>query len=360
MENMAKKIWTGIGVIILCVIVLASLSQFYYWDTVDEGEIGVVFRQGKIEQIVGPGMYFDTGFWINLEKVYVGATPFQVYDPEVVTNDSQRIGITVAGDAFRYGLGHADFIKEHWGDFSVFFRDDIALEQRLHEIGQQAMKSCVGEKTFDEAVIGQERDVLSSCIQEEMQMRAEAFGINIRNVTVPNVEINEDVQAAMDAIVQERLRTTQAQQLQLRIEAEAEAERSRQVNEIRTQQALEQERSRQQAQLADLEQERLEKEQAVILQQSENDLLQAQKQQEVAEAQREVALLQAQIDNAERAYLANLYGGNPTFASLQLAEINAKALSGVEKFFFIPEGTVPSMVLGEAIPVTPISPRPPD
>ena len=57
------------------------------------------------------------------------------------------------------------------------------------------MKVCVGDRIFDEAVIGTARDELRACIDDEVNKLAANFGLRVENVAVPDVLLSPDVQA---------------------------------------------------------------------------------------------------------------------------------------------------------------------
>src|SRR6266545_3164432 len=100
----------------------------------------------------------------------------------------------------------ASIVRSFWY-FEVIYNDDASLQQRMTAFTLQAMKVCVGDKKFDEAVIGSGRDALRSCIDDELSGLAQPLGLEVRNVAVPQVTISLAVQTALDAIVQSRLLT---------------------------------------------------------------------------------------------------------------------------------------------------------
>ncbi len=46
---------------------------------------------------------------------------------------------------------------------------------------------CVGDLQFSEAVVGSARDVLRECIDSELDKLAKGYGLEVRNVVVPNI-----------------------------------------------------------------------------------------------------------------------------------------------------------------------------
>ena len=357
-----------IGLIILAVVIIAALLSFagqffYFLESVEEQEIGIQFRNNRIHEVVGSGVYSDVGLFVSLETISAQAIPFTVRDEEIITRDKQRIGLVVSGDIFRPNLAQADLIRANWSRYRGLYRDDILASTRVQDLARQSMKVCVGDRTFDNNIIGTSRDELRSCIDEELNGLVAAIGLRVENLVVPEVILSPAVQTALDAIVQSRLETEKAAQDELKAEAEAAAEQARQEGEIRVEQSRIQEQTRQQITLAQLEQERLQaqlvvieatqanalaeiaKDQAVLLATKENERLQADEDLRISTILAEVALVQARADTALQEALALIYEQNPEYVQLLLVQANASALNDTDKIIFTPEGTIPTLVL---------------
>jgi len=219
-----------VGVLLLIVfLVLVSFSSrfFYLFKVVEQNEVGVQFRSGMIHHIVGPGVYSDAGLFVNLKTVSSQAVPFSVRDEEIITSDKQRIGLVVSGDVFRPNLSQQDVLLQNWAQYSNIYLDDELLKTRISDLTRQAMKVCVGERTFDDSIIGTARDELRTCVDDELSVLADNYGLGIQNVTIPEVVLSTEVQTSLDAIVQSRLATEKAAQDKLKVEAEALAEQSK-------------------------------------------------------------------------------------------------------------------------------------
>jgi len=352
-----------LGVIFVILIVIFSFSSnfFYFLERVDEEEIGVQFQGGRITDVVGPGIYSDTGLFVELKRVPIRAIDFVVTDEELITKDKQRIGLIVTGDVFR--PTNKETIQNLWGAYNDLYLDDTSLRDRIQRRAQQAMKVCVGDRNFDDAVIGTARDELRGCIDAEVNKLAENFGLKVENVAVPEVILSSEVQAGLDAIVRSRLETEQAQQDERRALAQALAEQARQEGEIRIEQSRIQEESRQQRTLAELEETkikaqravieaeranelaRVEAQRAIITAEKDNELLAAERDLEIETARALAASERAQAEVAIQAALAELYLSNPRYLQLQIALANADALEPTDKVIFTPEGTTPTIVL---------------
>lgn len=336
---------TVVGVIVIAVLAALGSRFVYLFAKVNQDEVGVRFRSGQIYDIVGPGVYSDFGLYVEIKRVASKALPFSVEDPEIITSDKQRIGLVVSGDIFRPNVSQKDIILANWAQYSDIYLDDTLAISRVEALARQAMKVCVGERKFDDAIIGSARDELRTCIDDELSLMASNYGLEIQNVTVPNVELSPEVQAALDSIVQSRLATEKAAQDRLKAEAEAAAEQAKQEGEIRVAQSRIQEQARQETILAQLNQEKLVAQKAVIEAQKANDLLSAQQDLAINEAMAVAAEEKAKVDLAQEIALAALYARYPDYLELQIALANAAALKETDKIIFTLEGMMPNLVL---------------
>ena len=334
------------AVVVLLVLLSAILSpHFYLFTKVDAQEVGVRFRAGRIFQVVGPGVYSDFGWYANLKRVKIEAVTFSVTDPEVITQDRQRVGLEVSGDVFRPNIGQIETLTNLWPKYQRLYLDDEALRARITDLVLQAMKSCIGDRSFNESVIGASRDELRLCVDSEINRLANELGLTVRNVAIPNVILAPEAQASLDRITQSRLDTELAQQDAIKAREQTAADQARQEGEVRVTLARQQEEVRQQTTLAVLQEARLKAERVVIEAQKSNDLLTAQKDLEINAVQAEAALTAARAALAQEIVLAELYAQNPDYAYLQAVQLNASALSATDKLIFVPEGTTPTIVV---------------
>ena len=150
----ASIFFTVIVIIIVLGLLLAFSSQFFYlFERVDEQEVGVQFRGGRIHDIVGPGVYSDFGLFVDMVRVSSQAIPFSVTDEEIITKDKQRIGLVVSGDIFRPELPQKEILRSSWAQYRGIYLDDELARSRVQDLARQAMKVCVGDRTFDDNII---------------------------------------------------------------------------------------------------------------------------------------------------------------------------------------------------------------
>ncbi|RPH60169.1 MAG: hypothetical protein EHM81_06780 [Chloroflexi bacterium] len=335
-------IWLVLGVIGL-VFVFAVLSSFWYFEVINNDEVGVKIRSGQIVGIAQPGIVYDFGLFVQLVKIKTSSVAITVDDAELITSDKQRIGLQVTADVFRPTT--ADIVTSNYARYKTIYIDDASLQNRMQAFTLQAMKVCVGDKKFDDAIIGTGRDVLRACIDDELSKLAEPIGLEVRNVAVPQVTISPEVQAALDAIVQSRLATEKAKQDAEKAKQESTASQAVEEGRIRVEQSKLQEEARQQVTLQQLQQQKLEAQLKVIEQQTVN----AKAQLELTKAQQQIADEQAKVDLAREIALAKLYAENPAYVSLLIAQANASAIKASDKFIFVPAGTFPNLIFGNGL-----------
>ena len=188
-------------VVIIGVLLVFTSNFFYFFEQVSEQEVGIQLQSGKVEDIVGPGVYSDIGWYVRLDRISSQALPFSVTDEEIITLDKQRIGLTVSGDVFRPNVDQRDTIELNWAKYRNIYLDDGLAVSRVSDLARQSMKVCIGERRFDDAIIGNARDDLRNCIDVELNKLASNFGLTVQNVVVPEVILSPAVQAALDDIV---------------------------------------------------------------------------------------------------------------------------------------------------------------
>ena len=341
-----KGLAWGLGIVVLLVILLAVLGQhFYFLARIDPQEVGVRFRGGRITEVVGPGVYSDFALYADIKRVSSEAVSFSVTDPEVITLDRQRIGLVVSGDVFRPNVGQFELLRELWPEYRGLYLSDEALRTRVTDLALQAMKSCVGDRTFNNNVIGSARDDLRVCVDTELDALATNLGLTVKNVAVPNVMLSEEVQASLDSITRSRLDTELAAQDAIKAKEQSAADQAREEGAVRVTLARQQEEVRQKTTLAKLEEERLKAQRVVIEAEKANDLLSAQKDLEINQVRAEAAVAAARAELASELILADLYATNPAYAYFQAVLANASALTAADKIIFTQEGTSPTIVV---------------
>lgn len=345
-----------LGLVVFLVLFGFASQHFYLFRKVDVDQVGVMKRGGQIFRVVPAGLYSDVALFAELETYSTQAYQFNVADKELITSDNQRIGVTVSGSFFRPDFSKADRIPGLWSRYNHILTNEVALDKVAVDLSAQAMKVCVGGKPFRDSIIGAGRDTLRNCIDDELSKLADPYGLEVSNVTVPNVELSPEVQGLLDAITKSRLETEKAEQDRLKAIAQGEATKAEQEAQIRVEQSRTQEEAKQKAILADLTRNQLTAEKQVIEAQKNNDLLGAQRDLEINKALASAAIEKAKADLAKEIALAELYSGNSAYYTYQMALANASAIKETDKLIFVPEGVFPQLIFGQDIrPVVPIN-----
>jgi len=347
----------AIFVVISSVIYINTPFFGYINKRVASDEVGVELIRGEFTRVVPPGVYQNLQRFADMKTVNVSSIEFSATDAEVLTADQQRIGLVVSGTVTRPGLAHDNLLTETgWRQYQALYTSDDMLIARVSSLSQQAMKVCVGDRTFEEAAIGATRNDLRICIQDEIRTYAEPYHLTINNVIVPNIIISPEVQAQLDQITAARNERLLAEANAELAEAQAETDLAQAQGEIRVQQGIVQETERQQALTADLERQRLEAEQAVITAQADNDISNAEYAVTLAELWLIESRLAADAELAEETALAHLMITSPEYAEYLITQAQALAISEID-FAYVPTGTDMFFMFGEGelTPVVDIS-----
>lgn len=353
----------GVAIIVVAlavVLFIVHLFTGYWFEGVSSKEVGIKMHAGQPVGVVGPGVYTDLQPFADLQQINVSEIPFTVDDPEVLTRDSQRIGVQVQGTVRRPGLDRSDLLMQNWSRYSAYYTSDDALAGRDHgtkdkddkgqiglmdNLGNQAVKVCVGDLDFAKAVIGSARDDLRECIQRELNTLAENYGLVVSNIVVPNVAISDAVKGSLDAITKARFDQQVAEQQRLTAAAQADQALAVAAGAIRVEQGKVQEQARQDALTADLNQKTLAAQRAVIEVQKANDLFSAEQDRNIQAAKAEAALQAARASKADEAALAAIYQSNPAYANQKAVEAQSAAWKATDKVV-VPAGTNPNVIIG--------------
>lgn len=310
-------------------------------------EIGIEIQNNRFVGVLQPGLYSDAmKFRADIVNVDVGAIPFTVEDPEVLTAPPQlqRVGLVVSGTVRR-----PRFInEEQWSLYSAIYTNDDALNALINKFALQAMKTCVGERTFEEAAVGSSRDDVALCIQGNasapeihgggLQGAVEIYGLTIESVTVPNIIIPLSVQEQLDELTRARNNTQLEVMKGETASAEANRNEAEQRGIVQVEEARVQELAIQRERAASLEADALRAEADVIAARIQNNIDTAQGKKEVAQVEVEIAVLRAQIHNADEAGLAQIIQDNPEYSIYLKALARVDALAQID-VMVVPEGS---------------------
>jgi hypothetical protein len=384
MEKVKNKWWVYVVVgVVLILGIIGIIGRFtflgYYWTSIGDQSIGVETVAGNVTRVLPPGIHTNQKLWADLYEVDISQLAWCGVDPEVLTKDSQRLGFVVCGTVQRPTL--ADFIGsgterttfyqynggQYWVGYKQYFLNNSILAGKHHtetnpknpneqlyvideaglmqQLAQQAMKSCVGDRTFEEAVVGSNRDSLRSCIDESVSTLAANYGgLKVENVVVPNILIGEEVAAKLDAITQAKFDT----QFELQKEEQAIAEGRKllaiEQAAIRTQQGSVQEMAKQEAITLELQTNAERAREELIRVQKANELLEAQLQVQISQTKLEDSKIEVQSKYIWEITLAELMMNNPVYAEYLMLQLATAAWDETDKIV-VPIGSDPYTII---------------
>src|SRR5689334_13320268 len=117
--------------VIAIVLVVATLllRPFWYFEVINNDEVGIKIEAGQIAGIEQPGIASDVGLFVQLIKIKTSAVAILVDDPELITSDKQRIGLEVTADVFRPREG--DIVTANYARYKNVYINDADLEKRM-------------------------------------------------------------------------------------------------------------------------------------------------------------------------------------------------------------------------------------
>ncbi|UCD72667.1 MAG: SPFH domain-containing protein [Candidatus Bathyarchaeota archaeon] len=176
-ERMVIELIIGVALAIITLVILSrSLRINSEWNQ------AMVFRLGKYNRTVGPGMYFTYPFVENAIVRDMRTTPMDIREQATITKDN----VPVRVDAVAF-IRIIDINKS-----VLNIRD---LHQALNSFSQVTLRNIVGEMDLDDVL--SRREVIATRMREAVDEVAEKWGVDIERVELQNIGIPESMQRAM-------------------------------------------------------------------------------------------------------------------------------------------------------------------
>lgn len=169
-------------VVVLILVLLAVLYVLSGIKVINQYERGVVLTFGKFSGMRSPGLTIVLPIIQVMRKVDIRSTPIDVPKQEVITKDN----VTVNVDAVVY--------------FRVVDSAKAVLETTNYvyatsQFAQAALRDVTGNAELDELL--SKREQISEQIKLIVDKQTEAWGIDVENVKVQNIELPQDMKRAM-------------------------------------------------------------------------------------------------------------------------------------------------------------------
>ncbi len=162
--------------IIVAVIIISGIK------IVNQYERGVVLTLGKFTGVRQPGLRIVIPLIQTIKKVDVRSTPIDVTKQEVITKDNVTVGV----DAVVY-LRVIDAAKAVLETTNYIYATS--------QFAQAALRDVTGNVELDDLL--SKRDEVSQQIKTIVDKQTDAWGIDVENVKVQNIELPQDMKRAM-------------------------------------------------------------------------------------------------------------------------------------------------------------------
>ncbi|WP_226348585.1 prohibitin family protein [Alcaligenes sp. 13f] len=219
----------GAAVVIFLILIVASMGSFLQ---VDQGERGVVLRNGKLVRVAEPGLDFKVPFFDTVRTISVRDRTVRM-QLEAYSFDQQSASM-VASVTYRVPETDVAQLYSEYGSLD-------ALEARLLERkALDVIKNVFGKYTAAQSI--QNREKLGADINEAMRVTLESAPLQMMGVQVEEVSFSKAYEQSIEnrMLAQVQIETTRQQketasiQAEIKVvqaEAEARAQRERYMAE---------------------------------------------------------------------------------------------------------------------------------
>lgn len=163
-------------VILVIIIILGGLR------TVQQYQVGVVFRFGRIVGTRQPGLTWVIPYIENLRKVDLRTITMPVQPQKIITKDNVSVDVSVVA---YYKV--VDPVK------SIVAIENVM--NAINQIAQTTVRNIVGRFQLDEIL--SERDSINVEIRNVLDGHTEPWGVVVSVVEIKDIELPENMQRAM-------------------------------------------------------------------------------------------------------------------------------------------------------------------
>ncbi len=196
--------WVVGGVVALLVLIVIGGSAYQ----IDQGERGVILRNGKVVGTAEPGLNFKIPFIDTVKEVNVQTLTRVYEDVKVYSRDQQNATLVVS---VNYRLV-ADQVEKTYSEFGG--RDGIVTRVLDRQLPEE-VKNVLGQFTAEKAI--QDRTRLSAEVQTAVRNAANSTMMVVESVQVENIDFSD---AYEKSIEQRMLAEVEVQKVQQNAERE--------------------------------------------------------------------------------------------------------------------------------------------
>lgn len=208
--NMGKVKFFALGTVIFLVLLFSAFGSFYQ---IDQGERGVVLRNGKMVRIAEPGLGFKTPFIESVREISVRDHTFKFNKLEAYSYDQQPATLVVSV-TYRVPSERVDDLYSEYGTLENL--QVRALERRTFD----AVKNVFGKFTAVRAI--QEREKLGIDVNAAVRSAMGEIPVSVVGVQIEEVEFSAAYEQSIEQrmLAQVQIETTRQQKETATINAE--------------------------------------------------------------------------------------------------------------------------------------------
>lgn len=199
----------AIGGLIIAVVLVCIMAAFGSWYIIDQGERGVVTRNGKVIETAEPGMHFKLPFVDSVDRISVQQNTVLFDKGNGNSSDQQHATV-------RYSVTYSIPSSSVGYIYGEYRTAENAVERIINRQAPARFQSAFGKYTAAESVT--KRDALAADFQKGLQASvSKAFTID--SVQIENVqfskEYNDKIEENMKAEIEIRTEQQNKQKEQI-------------------------------------------------------------------------------------------------------------------------------------------------
>jgi len=206
---MLRRIAIGGAALIGLIVVLSS------WYTIDEGEVGIVLRNGAVHDVAAAGLHFKMPVIDVVVTLSTRTEKLHLPDVAAYSQDIQAADMSMSVN-YRINVGQA---KEIYARLGVNFADRILIPALLDRtkavFGRYNAPTIVGERS---KLVAEITDSLRNAVTDE--------GIIVESVQIENIDFSDAFEQAIEQRMQAEVEVTRLRQNLEREKVQAEIRRT--------------------------------------------------------------------------------------------------------------------------------------
>lgn len=165
-----------------------ELIPFVRVMVVESFEKGVLFMDGKVQKVLGPGDYY---FWKNAQEILVRKADMrqlqlEISGQEILTRDKAALRVNL-------------YTQYRVLDVDKALVENKDYEKQLYIFMQFALREFIGQLTLDELL--ENKDSISAYVKEALVDKADQLGVVIKGCGVRDIILPGDMKEIMNQVL---------------------------------------------------------------------------------------------------------------------------------------------------------------